>query len=37
MLTISAGKKSLPEFGFLGIIFILLIATVLLAKEFINL
>jgi hypothetical protein len=36
MLTISAGKKSLPEFGFLGIIFILLIATVLLAKEFIT-
>jgi hypothetical protein len=29
MLTISAGKKSLPEFDFLGIIFILAIATIL--------
>jgi hypothetical protein len=36
MITISAGKKSLPEFDFSGIIFILLIATVLLTKEFIN-
>jgi hypothetical protein len=36
MVTISAGKKSLPEFDFLGIIFILLIATVLLALNFQN-
>jgi hypothetical protein len=36
MVTISAGKKSLPEFDFFGIIFILLIATVLLALNFQN-